>query len=43
VGTTERFDDVANTQTGVTAATARTSPGGYATNEYFVNYRTYNE
>ncbi len=43
VDTTERFDDVANTQTGVTAATARTNPGGYSTNEYFVNYRCYNE
>ncbi len=41
-GTTERFDDTANTHTARTSATARYSLAGYSTNEYFVNYVTYN-
>jgi len=41
-GTTERFDDVANTHTARAAATARRLLTGYSTNEYFVNYLTFN-
>ena len=43
VGTTERFDDVANTHTARTAATARDYLAGYSLNEYFINYLTFNE
>jgi hypothetical protein len=43
VGNTQRFDDIANSQTDVTFATARRALVGYSTNEYFVNYRCYNE
>lgn len=42
-GLTERLDDVANSQTTVTAATSRSRLAGFSTNEYFVNFRTYNE
>lgn len=41
-GVTERFDDVANTHTARTGATARSEAGKYATNEYFINYITFN-
>jgi len=43
VGTTERFDDVANTQTARADATARYYLAGYSLNEYFINYITFNE
>ena len=43
VGTTERFDDVANTHTARADATARRYPAGYSLNEYFINYITLNE
>ncbi len=39
---TQRFDDVANTHTTMTVLnTARKYLSGYSTNEYFVNYTTY--
>ena len=43
VGTTERFDDVANTHTARADATARYGLAGYSLNEYFINYITFNE
>jgi len=42
-GVTERFDDTANTQTARTnTTTSRNDLSGYATNEYFINYVTFN-
>lgn len=43
-GVTTRFDDITNGWTGVaTSINPRELAAGYSTNEYFVDYRTYNE